>query len=237
MSTRASKLPESRSTNQLRALRGHESEAQDTGTGRGFGIAYAYLNRRERTEAEVRARLERGGVHGEEIELVVAELLEFGYLDDARYARVFTEDKRSLEAWGNERVARALRERGVARELIETALAENGGGAAFGADDGNVAVGAGDGTGVGSELDRAVALLGRRFPAGPAERRDRERAFGVLARKGYESETASDAVREWARRASVDPARTASGRDRIAGSERTVGMAGDTESPWKTRAT
>jgi regulatory protein len=153
-----------------------EAEPQVAETGKGFGIAYAYLNRRERTEAEVRARLERGEVGGDELELVIAELIEFGLLDDARYARVFTEDKRNLEAWGNERIARALRERGVERELIEAALVED------------------------DELERAVAFLGQRFPTGAAEPRDRERAFGVLARKGYESETASDAVREWARR-------------------------------------
>jgi regulatory protein len=163
--------------------------------GRGFGIAYAFVNKRERTEAEVRARLERGEVSSEETELVIAELLEVGYLDDARYARVFTEDKRALEAWGNERIARALRERGVERELIEAALSEDGGPAKFGDDD--------DDAGAGSELDRAIALLGQRFPSGPAAPRDRERAFGVLARKGYESETASDAVREWTRRTSV----------------------------------
>lgn len=144
--------------------------------GRGFGVAYAYLNKRERTEAEVRARLQRAEVHSEEIEVVITELLQFGYLDDARYARVFTQDKRALEAWGNERIARKLRERGVERDLIDAALAEDG------------------------ELERALELLSRRFPAGPAQPRDRERAFGVLARRGYESETAADAVREWARR-------------------------------------
>lgn len=156
-----------------------QAESLGTETGRGFGVAYAYLNKRERTVAEVRARLERAEVGGEEVEMVIAELLELGYLDDARYARVFTQDKRALEAWGSERIARALRERGVERELIEAALAEEG------------------------ELERAVALLGRRFPAGPVDPRDRERAFGVLARKGYESETAADAVREWARRAAA----------------------------------
>ncbi len=176
-----------------------ESETRGTGTGRGFGIAHAYLNKRERTEAEVRARLERGEVQDEEIEVVVAELRELGYLDDARYARVFTEDKRSLEAWGNERIARALRERGLERELIESALREDGDASPVRAD----TPWEDDGAGLGSELDRAIALLGQRFPAGPAGPRDRERAFGVLARKGYESETASDAVREWARRASA----------------------------------
>ena len=171
-----------------------EGQAQGEGaeTGLGFGIAYAFLNKRERTEAEVRARLERGELASEQIELVIAELLEFGYLDDARYARVFTQDKRNLEAWGNERITRALRERGVERELIEAALSEDRDEPMPGFDDR-----------ADSELDRAIALLGQRFPLGPAEQRDRERAFGVLARKGYESETASDAVREWARRTSV----------------------------------
>jgi SOS response regulatory protein OraA/RecX len=48
-----------------------------------------------------------------------------------------------------------------------------------------------------------VALLAQRFPAGPSDQRDRERAFGVLARKGYDSELAADAVRAWARHAAV----------------------------------
>jgi regulatory protein len=161
-----------------------EQGPQGAETGKGFNVAYAFLNKRERTEAEVRERLERAEIQPEEIEMVVAELLEFGYLDDARYARVFTEDKRNLEAWGSERIARALRGRGVERALIEAALAQT-----EVAEEG--------------ELDRAIALLGQRFPGGPAEPRDRERAFGVLARKGYESEMASDAVREWARRAAA----------------------------------
>jgi regulatory protein len=184
-------------------IEGTESQVEGSGrqvgsgeTGKGFGIAYAYLNRRERTEAEVRARLERGEVPGPEAEMVIAELLELGYLDDARYARVFTEDKRNLEAWGNERIARALRERGVERELIEAALAQDGGGAMPAAGDGVQVE-------VETELDRAIGLLRQRFPGGPAQARDRERAFGVLARKGYESETAADAVREWGRRTSV----------------------------------
>jgi len=169
--------------------------------GRGFQVAYAYLNRRERTVAEVRSRLEKAEIAPDEVEVVLAELLEFAYLDDARYAKVFTQDKRALEAWGNERIARVLRERGVDRELVEQALEEPG--AAASADAGPGAVDGAEGhdwdDAADGEFARAVALLVRRFPSGPADHRDRERAFGVLARKGYESETAADAVREWAR--------------------------------------
>ena len=175
-----------------------EAEARAAGTGKGIGIAYAFLNRRERTVAEVQARLERAEVAPEEIAEVIAELIEFGYLDDARYARVFTQDKRSLEGWGSERIARSLRERGVERDLIEAALAERVNQDPWAEPDPS-----GDGPATAGELERAVALLSQRFPLGPAVQRDRERAFGVLARKGYESETAADAVREWARRAAA----------------------------------
>ena len=44
------------------------------------------------------------------------------------------------------------------------------------------------------ERGRALALLRRRFPAPPRERRDRERALGVLLRKGYEYELALEAL-------------------------------------------
>jgi len=157
--------------------------------GKGLALAYRYINRRERTVVEVRERLEKAEIPHSEIESVLAELIEFGYLDDARYARVFTQDKRGLEGWGNERIARSLGERGVDRDLVAGALAEGMGALAEGEPAG--------------ETGRAIAVLAHRFPAGPAEPRDRERAFGVLVRKGYESETAADAVREWARQAAV----------------------------------
>ncbi len=171
--------------------------------GRGLALAYALINRRERTVAEVHARLERAGVEAAEAAMAVAELLGYGYLDDGRYARVFTQDKRTLEGWGNGRIARALQARGVAGEVIEAALTASDSeageaGEAVGTGD-REAGGAAGGSRTTDELRRALALLRRRFPGGPAQPADRRRAFGVLARKGYESETAADAVREWAR--------------------------------------
>ncbi len=156
----------------------------------GLQIAYRYLNRRERTVAEMRARLQKAEIAEVELDAVVGELLEFGYLDDARYARVFVQDRRTLDAWGDERIVRTLRERGVDGDVIVAALGEEDAAAEGG---GWPGAGAGnhdqDGSGDGQRR-RAVALLRQRFPAGPADRRDRERAFGVLARKGYDSETA-----------------------------------------------
>jgi regulatory protein len=141
-------------------------------------LAYRYLNRRERTTAEVRAHLERHRCEAEAIEAALALLQQDGYLDDARYARLFAEDKRTLEHWGSERIERSLRERGIERELAADALAASAG---------------------EDELERALSLLRRRFPEPPRERRERDRAIGVLVRKGYGSELAVDALAAYAR--------------------------------------
>jgi regulatory protein len=144
-------------------------------------LAYRYLGHRERTVAEVRARLERAQLPGDEIDAAVDELIALGYLDDARYAHVFTEDKRNLEDWGTERIERVLRERGVERALIGAALA---------------------GISDEGEEQRALTLLQRRFPQPSADPRERDRALGVLIRKGYESEVAYEVVRAWSAGAS-----------------------------------
>ena len=49
------------------------------------------------------------------------------------------------------------------------------------------------------ELEQALELLRRRFPSPPRDRRDRDRALGVLLRKGYDSELALDALSAYAR--------------------------------------
>ena len=50
----------------------------------------------------------------------------------------------------------------------------------------------------GEELEAALALLRRRVPQVPATPRERDRALGMLVRKGYELELAYDALRRYA---------------------------------------
>jgi regulatory protein len=137
-------------------------------------IAYRYVGERERTVAEVQARLARQGVDSAQARETIEELVALGLLDDRRYARMFVQDKRSLEHWGGERIMRELARRGIDPELIGEALA----------------VGPGEG-----ELERAIELTERRFAGSLSERRERDRALGVLIRKGYDAELALEAVR------------------------------------------
>lgn len=142
--------------------------------------AYRYLGHRDRTVAELRRHLERRRVEPAVIDEAVAELVRQGYLDDARYAIRFAEDRRALDAWGAERIERRLRAAGVAPELIAAAIAVQDG---------------------ERELDAAVALLRRRLAQPPADDRGRERALGLLVRRGYELDTAYEAVRAFERQA------------------------------------
>ena len=152
-------------------------------------LAYAYLNPRERTVHEVRLRLQRRGVSTEVTEEALQVLARQGFLDDVRFARLFVGDKRRLEQWGSERIRRGLLDRGIDRGLAEVALAET-------EDDRDAANG---GDEPETELERALAVLRRRFPEPPQDRRDRNRALGLLLRKGYETELALDALSAHAR--------------------------------------
>jgi regulatory protein len=141
-------------------------------------VAYRYLGHRDRTVAEVRHRLEAEGIEPAVVDDAVAELRRQGYLDDARYAQRFAEDRRTIDAWGVERIERRLLAVGIDPALIAAALDERD------ADE---------------ELEAALAVLRRRFPRAPADDRGRERALGVLVRKGYDLELAYDAVRAFER--------------------------------------
>lgn len=145
---------------------------------RALKLAFSCLNRRERSEAEVRSRLAEHGVEPPVIEDAITALIDQGYLDDARFARLLAQDKRALEQWGSNRIRRTLLQRGIDRELVDQALASEP---------------------TETELERALGLLRRRFHSPPRERRERDRALGVLLRKGYDSELALDALVTYAR--------------------------------------
>jgi regulatory protein len=149
---------------------------------RATAVAWRAIARRERTAAEMRALLERRPFEPDAIDAALAVLQAAGFLDDAAYARRFAEDKRVLERWGRERIARDLSRRGIAPDLIERALA---------------------GQDRGAELGAALELLAERLPEPPASDRDRDRAWRLLVRRGYEPELAYEAVRAHARDAAA----------------------------------
>ena len=140
-------------------------------------LAFRFLGARDRTALEVRRFLEGKRVEPSAIDETLARLEQEDYLNNARFARQFAEDKRLLEEWGGDRIERRLLALGVPPQLARDAVEVRD---------------------RGGELDAACALLRRRFPALGDDPRERRRAYGVLVRKGYDQELAWDAIRSHA---------------------------------------
>jgi regulatory protein len=136
-------------------------------------LALKALEQKERTVAEMGSWLRARGVNPDEVDDVVDHLICDGVLDDARYARRYAEDKRQLKRWGNGRIRAALLDRGISTEDAEEALGD--------AD-------------AGQEIERAVDLL-RDRGAALADALERQRALGLLVRRGFGSEVAYEAIR------------------------------------------
>lgn len=141
-------------------------------------LAFRYLGRRDRTAREVRRKLESAGVAEPTIDAALRSLEDQGYVDDARYAQRFAEDRRNLDGWGSERIERRLLAVGVPRHTVAAEL---------------------DGCPDHDELRQALEVLRGRMPHPPQDDRERERALGYLARRGYALEVAYDAVRAFER--------------------------------------
>lgn len=143
-----------------------------------YELALKALGHKERTQSELRAWLAERGVADEEIEEVIVLLAEAGAIDDASFARRYAVDKRLLAGWGPGRIEQALEGRGVARGHIEAALG---------------------GEDEGAQVERAISILLGRGMSCDTER-ERERALGLLVRRGFPLELAYDAVRAAERR-------------------------------------
>ncbi|HEY7932793.1 MAG TPA: regulatory protein RecX [Solirubrobacteraceae bacterium] len=138
--------------------------------------AYDYLGPRDRTIAQVRAHLEQFGATEELIDATVTELTGHGYLDDSRYARCFAEDRRNLDSWGKERIYRKLLRLGIEQEIaVEASEPED----------------------EDQELAVALELLRRRMRCPPTDPKARQRAVGMLLRRGYSWDLAYRALRRF----------------------------------------
>jgi regulatory protein len=138
------------------------------------GRCHRYLARRDRSVAEVRAHLERAGVRPRLVEEALTVVAAQGYLDDARYARLFVEDRRAIDGWGVERIRARLEAVGIGPDAIDGALS---------------------GIDHAAELEAATQLLARRCRL-PLERdTERQRAFELLVRRGFDADLAYDAIR------------------------------------------
>ena len=162
-----------------------------------LGAAARLLEGRARSVAEVRRRLTGAGYRPELVDAAIERLQALGILDDEAFARAWVTSRDRAHPRGERALRAELREKGIAPDLITALLDERRVGAPDGVDRGPAVPG--DGVAAERLLARNErALLGTDDP-----RRRRQRAWALLARAGFDPETARSAVAELERRWSV----------------------------------
>ena len=82
------------------------------------------LAARSLSQSELRARLTARAERASEIPQVMAQLKQYGYLDDRRFAETYTRLRRDNQGFGKYRVLRDLRARRVAPAVAEKTVAQ-----------------------------------------------------------------------------------------------------------------
>lgn len=89
---------------------------------RALNAALHLLAARPRSEAEVRTRLLRRELPHDIVTDTIARLREYGYVDDAEFARFWVESRSGANPRGRYVVRRELRAKGVAQDTADSAM-------------------------------------------------------------------------------------------------------------------
>ena len=126
------------------------------------------LTRRDHTTAELKRKLAIKGFATDSIAGLLARLAEEGYLDDKRFAEIWTESAmRNGRGYGL-RILQELQKRGISREIATEAVAAA--------------------TAEYPELDSLAAIVSKRFSAfdpSVAPTKEKQRVYSYLQRRGF----------------------------------------------------
>ncbi|MBL8097142.1 MAG: RecX family transcriptional regulator [Anaerolineales bacterium] len=141
-----------------------------------YARALRLIDRRPRSTREVADNLKKNKVAPEDIEAAIARLGRAGLLNDAEFAKMWVENREAFRPSSKRALALELRRKGVADSEIKVAVAESNDAAA---------------------ADRVAQTKAARFAKLPWPE-FRLKLLGVLARRGFDFDTARSAVeRAW----------------------------------------
>jgi regulatory protein len=83
-----------------------------------------YCAYQDRCHQEVRSKLLRMGICGDDLEAVMTALIAENFLNEERFARSFARGKFRMKQWGRERIVRELEKKSVSKYCIRQALRE-----------------------------------------------------------------------------------------------------------------
>ena len=88
--------------------------------------AASYCAYQERTQEEVRQRLKKWNVWGEESDEIIAELISQNYLSEERFAKTYAGGKFRMKNWGRMKIKQELHRRGLSEYSIDKGMKEIG---------------------------------------------------------------------------------------------------------------
>ena len=88
--------------------------------------AASYCAYQERTQDEVRQRLKKWNVWGEESDEIIAELISQNYLSEERFAKTYAGGKFRMKNWGRMKIKQELHRRGLSEYSIDKGMREIG---------------------------------------------------------------------------------------------------------------
>jgi regulatory protein len=83
-----------------------------------------YCAYQERHHQEVRDKLYSYGLHQNDVEQIITELITSGFLNEERYAKAFAGGKFRVKHWGKNKIVNELKFRGISKRCIQTGLKE-----------------------------------------------------------------------------------------------------------------
>jgi regulatory protein len=86
--------------------------------------AASYCAYQERTQDEVRQRLRKWNVWGDEADEIIAELISQNYLSEERFAKTFAGGKFRVKNWGRIKIKQELQRRGISKYSLDQGMAE-----------------------------------------------------------------------------------------------------------------
>ncbi|WP_342086661.1 regulatory protein RecX [Dyadobacter sp. OTU695] len=88
--------------------------------------AASYCAYQERTQDEVKQRLKKWNVWGDEADEIIAELISMNYLSEERFAKTYAGGKFRVKNWGRMKIRQELNRRGLSTYSIEKGMGEIG---------------------------------------------------------------------------------------------------------------
>ena len=79
-------------------------------------------SRQEKCSSEIREKLEKFNLPGEDVEKVLHSLKKEGFIDESRYAGMFVRDKLRFNRWGRVKIRYMLSARKIPEEIIYAVL-------------------------------------------------------------------------------------------------------------------